>query len=229
MRMKWMLTTFTLIGMAALTGATANAQAGAPAGGTTASAPAARTAPPSRIQTDIGLSGYEALTSSTSGNGTLQTPSNSPGGMFEARQIVNPFVGYEFSFSFNPAQQIYAPKPGACALACQNPPTTISADAMLIGFNYVISKKIGNLRPFVLGGLGFFVTIPGATPFGNNTSVRPAYTYGGGLDWNFSSHLGARVQYRGNYYNAPNVSSIYPATGVLTQSAEPMGGVFYRF
>lgn len=225
MRMKWMLTTFILIGTAALTGAQANGQADAQAG---AAAPE-RAKPASRIQTDVGLSGYEAFTSSTSGNGTHQTPTNGPGGMFELRQIVNPLVGYEMSFSINPSKQSYTPQTPNCALACNNPPTAISAETMVVGFDYVISKKIGNVRPFLLGGLGAFIAIPGATPYGNNTALRPAYIYGGGLDWSFSDHLGVRVQYRGNYYNAPNVSSIYPATGRLTQSAEPMGGIFYRF
>jgi opacity protein-like surface antigen len=232
MRMKWMLTTFILIGTAALTGAQANGQAGGqastPAGGQSGAAAPERHAA-SRIQTDVGLNGYEALTSATSGNGTQQTPSNGPGGMLELRQIVNPLVGYEMTFSINPSQQVYAPKAGACALACNNPPTTISAETMVVGFDYVISKPMGNLRPFLLGGLGAFIAIPGATPFGNNTAIRPAYIYGGGLDYSFSTHLGVRLQYRGNYYNAPNISSIYPATGKLTQSAEPMGGIFYRF
>lgn len=233
MRMKWMLTTFILIGTAALTGAQANGQAGGQAGtaagGQTGAAPGERAPAASRIQTDAGLSGYEALTSASSGNGTQQTPSNSPGGMIEIRQIVNPLVGYEMAVSFNPAKQAYAPRTGNCALACQNPATTINGNAITVGLDYVVSKKIGNLRPFLLGGLGFFITIPGATPFGNNTAIRPAYIYGGGLDYNIGSHLGVRVQYRGTYYNAPNISSIYPSTGVLTQSAEPMGGIYYRF
>jgi len=229
MRMKWMLTTFILIGMAALTGAAAYGQADAPANGQSSTAPSGRTAAASSIQTDVGVSGYETFTSATSGLGTQQTPSNSPGGMVEARQIVNPLVGYELTFSFNPAKQAYAPKAGACALVCQEPPTTISANAIEIGIDYVVSKKIGRLRPFLVGGMGFFITVPGPTPYGNNTIVRPTYIYGGGVDWTLTSHLGLRAQYRGNYYKAPNISLIYPATGVLTQTAEPMAGVYYRF
>ncbi len=229
MRKKWMLTTFILIGMAALTGAAAYGQADAPAGGQSGAAAKARTAPGSRSQTDIGASFYEALTSATSGNGTQQTPSNAPGGMIELRHIANPLVGYEMTFSFNPADQAYVPKAGACGLACANPPTKISGNAAEVAIDYVASYKVGNLRPFVVGGIGFFIAIPGATPFGNNTSIRPAYVYGGGVDYSFSSHLGIRAQFRGNMYKAPQTSAIYPATGVFTQSLEPMGGLFYRF
>jgi hypothetical protein len=228
--MKWMLTTFILIGMAALTSAAANGQSGTPSDEQSSTAPSQRTAPVAKTsQTDLGLSGYEAFTSGTSGLGTKQTPTNAPGGMLELRHIVNSLVGYEMTFSFNPAKQAYAPITGACGLTCQNPVTTISANASEVAIDYVVSHKVGNLRPFVVGGMGFFMVFPGATPFGNNTSIRPAYVAGGGVDWNVNAKFGVRLQCRGNYYKAPNISAIYPATGVMTHSYEPMGGVYYRF
>jgi len=230
MRMKWMLTIFILIGMVALTGAAAYGQSGAPSNEQTGTASRQRTAAAAKTsQTDIGVSGYEAFTSGTSGNGTQQTPTNSPGGMLEVRHIASSLVGYEMTYSFNPAKQAYVPKTGACGLTCQNPAATISANASEVAIDYVVSRKVGNLRPFAVGGLGFFITIPGATPYGNNTSIRPAYIVGGGVDWNANARFGVRLQCRDNFYNAPNISSIYPATGVMTHSLEPMGGIFYRF
>jgi hypothetical protein len=231
MRMKWMLTTFILMGMAALTGTAAYGQADAPAGGQPSKAAPARAQVESVAQTDVGLSGYFAMTNATSGNGTKQTPTNAPGGMLELRHIQNSFVGYEMAFSYNPADQSYAPNGASCGLVCgnPNPPTKITGNAAEVSIDYVVSKKMGNLRPFAVGGLGFFIAVPGATPFGNNTSVRPTYVFGGGVDYGFGSHLGVRVQVRDNMYKAPNTSSIYPATGVFTYSLEPMGGVYYRF
>ncbi len=228
MRTKRMLTTFIFFGMAALTAAAAYGQADAPASGQTGNNAKARAAA-SSSQMDIGGSFYEALTSGTSGAGIHQTPSNSPGGMVELRYISSPLVGFELAVSVNPADQAYAPIAGACGLACNNPPTKITAIAVGTAVDYVVSKKVGNLRPFLAAGVGFFITVPGATPLGNNTSIRGAYIYGGGVDYNFSSHLGIRAQFRGNLYKAPNISAIYPATGVFTQSLEPMGGVYYRF
>jgi hypothetical protein len=229
MRKKWMLITFILIAMAALTGAAAYGQGDAPAGGQTGSAAKERTAAGSRSQTDIGGSFYYALTSATSGNGTQETPTNAPGGMVELRHIANPFVGYEMTIGFNPADQAYAPKAGACGLTCTYAPTKITGNALEVALDYVVSRKVGNMRAFAVGGLGFYIAIPGATPFGNNTSIRPAYVYGGGVDYSFSPHLGIRAQFRGNMYKAPQTSAIYFATGAFTQSLEPMGGIFYRF
>lgn len=219
MRMKWMLTTLMVISMGALTGAAAQGQD---------AAAKAKPAGPG-VETDAGLSGYATFTKATSGGGTLQTPTNSYGGMFELRQIRSNWLGYEMAVNYNPADQKYAPNPGACLLACTNPVTPISASAVEFSIDYIVSHQMGKLRPYAVGGAGFFITIPGATPYGNNTSVRGAYVAGGGLDYSLSGHLGIRLQYRETFYKAPNVSSIYPATGVLTTSGEPMGGVFYRF
>lgn len=225
MRMKWKLITLALLGTAALTGA-AVAQDRAPAAAQTETS---RRAAGSRSQTDVGVSGYFAMTKGSAGLGTKQTPSNAPGGMLELRHISSPLLGYELAFTYGPANQKYEPNPGACGLACRNDVTTIDGNAALVSIDYVISKKLGNLRPFAVGGLGVYLAVPGPTPFGNNTSIRGAYVYGGGADYSIGRHLGLRGQFRGNLFKAPNTSQIYPATGKFTQVLEPMGGVFYRF
>jgi opacity protein-like surface antigen len=228
MRMKWMLMTLALLGTAALTGA-AVAQDSAPAGEQTETPAAPRVAAAPRSQTDIGVSGLFAMTSGTTGLGTKQTPSNGAGGMIELRHISSPFVGYELAFSYNKANQKYEPDPAGCVLTCQNDETKITGGALEFAVNYVVSKEIGNLRPFAVGGLGVYIVTPGATPYGNNTPIRGTYIYGGGVDYNIGRHLGVRAQFRGNLYKAPNVSAIFPATGKYTQSLEPMAGFFYRF
>jgi hypothetical protein len=151
------------------------------------------------------------------------------GGLAEVRHIVKPLVGYELAVAFNLADQAYAPKAGACALACQTPAVSLTGNATEVSLDYVVSHKVGHLRPFVVGGLGVFIAVPGSTPLGNNTSIRGAYIVGGGVDLAISSRIGVRAQVRDTFYKAPNTSSIYPATGAFTESLEPMGGVYYRF
>jgi hypothetical protein len=214
--------------MAALAGNAAFGQTDAQEGGQAGNA-APRRAVETVKQTDIGVSGYFAMNGNTAGNGTQQTTTNAPGGLAELRQIQSNWIGYEIGVSFNPANQAYAPTASACSYVCANPPTKITGNAVETSLAYVVSKKMGNLRPFALGGIGAFIVIPGATPFGNNTSIRATYVFGGGVDYNIGNRLGLRIQVRDNMYKAPNDSSIYPATGVFTQSLEPMGGVYYRF
>jgi opacity protein-like surface antigen len=228
MRMKWMQAVLTAIAIAVVSGA-AQAQASTAGQAQAKAAGQARENAASDSQFDIGASFYDALNNATSGNGTEQTPKNATGGMVEVRYIANPLFGAEMTYSYNTADQSFAPKTGNCGYACANPPTSLTAKASEVGLDYVVSKKIGSIRPFAVGGLGFFITSPAKSAYEVDTVVRPAFIYGGGLDWGFLSHLGVRVQFRDNVYKAPNLSALYPSTGVYTHTKEPMGGLYFRF
>jgi len=189
-----------------------------------------------QAQTDVALSGYRTFASSTTGSGTKQTPTDSEGGLFEFRHIANPLVGFEFEVAFNPANQSYiatnATPPtcyptGTTGSTC--PQLEVSGGATEFGGTWIFSKKIGNVRPFALGGAGFIVTVPGSSPYSVTTVMRPDFIYGGGMDWSFMPHLGLRLQVRGNMSKAPDLSNLFNSTTKYTQVYEPMGGVFYRF
>jgi opacity protein-like surface antigen len=221
---KLTLTTYILIGMAALTGVAAFAQ------DTPAPAPQpTRASGPGYHQFDIGGSFYKTFVSSSSGMGMKQTPSDGMGGLIEGRYLLSPLVGFEMAVSFNTGGQAYAPIPGACALTCNNPAVKIGGRQVETSLDWVPSMKVGNFRPFLVGGLGVFISVPDSTPLGNNTSIRGAYIYGGGVEYDLGAHLGIRGQYRGTLYKAPNISSIYPANGQYTQTTMPSGGIYYRF
>jgi len=227
MGLKWMQAVSTAIAIAALTGAAGHAQTGAnsqPQANSTGRAAASLSA----SQFDIGVSGYEALNNSTSGNGTQQTTTNAAGGMIEARYIDRPLVGFELTFGYNPANQTLSPKTSDCGFACSNPVTPLKAKASEVGLDWVFSKKFGAIRPFAVGGMGFFITAAGKSTYEVNTVVRPAFIGGGGVDWNFLPHFGIRAQFRDNVYKAPNLSAFYPADGAYTQTMEPMGGIYFN-
>lgn len=223
MQMKWMQAVVALIGIAAWSGAAAQGQEQAQPG------PARQAQAESESQIDLGVSGYEAFNQSSSGLGTQQTTTNATGGMFEARYIVKSYVGFEMTYSYNSANQTFSPQTGNCAFTCANPVTALSAKANEIGLDYVASKKFGNIRPFLVGGIGFFITAPANSTYEVSTVVRPAYIFGGGVDWGLLQHFGVRAQFRDNLYKAPNLSALYPATGMFTQTIEPMGGVYFKF
>lgn len=58
-------------------------------------------------------------------------------------------------------------------------------------------------------------------------SFKPVYIYGAGLDWGLLSHLGMRIQYRGNFYSNPNMTRFFFPTGTYTHTAEPMVGIYW--
>lgn len=201
----------------------------------------AQPAPYAGRETDIGFNFYEALNSSTTGMGVTQTPTNSPGGMFEVRHIQSPFIGYEITYSYNPADETIAPTaaPG-CGISCSTPPQRLPSKGSTVGLDWIVSKKFGALRPFAAGGMGFFIDEPAySVDVGQvatrtdtnpvNDVIRPAWLYGGGVDFAISQHLGVRAQFRGMLYKAPNLSTMFPAQGVYTTTYMPMGGVFYTF
>jgi len=228
MGLKWKSAVLTAIAIAALSGAAGQAQTGA---NSQAQASSTRRAPAnlSDSQFDIGGSFYEALNDSSTGNGTQQTTTNSQGGMVEARYIYSSLIGFEMTYGYNPANQTFTPATGNCGYACANPKTALTAHASEVGMDWVFSKRFGNIRPFAVAGLGFFITSPSRSTYEVNTVVRGTFIGGGGVDVGLSQHFGVRAQVRDNVYKAPNLSAFYPATGQYTHTIEPGAGVYYRF
>jgi hypothetical protein len=184
-------------------------------------------------QTDVAASLYGAFTGTTTGNGVQQSPSNSAGGLLEVRHIRNPIIGYEATYAFNRANQVYSNNgaiPGACPSGgCSTlTPATVSANAHEITGDWVASVKLAHLRPFALAGVGLLLDVPVGGQSNTGTTFKPVYVYGGGIDWGLLPHLGLRFQYRGNLYSAPNLTRLYTSTGAFTHTAEPMIGAYFR-
>jgi opacity protein-like surface antigen len=179
-------------------------------------------------QTDLSLGIYGAFSGATTGNGVQESPSNAAGGIFEVRHIENPLVGFEGTYSFNRANQVYSPNPiPVCGLPCGNP-AAVSADAHEVTADYLASLKIANLRPFVLAGAGLLFNVPASGQANTTSSNKPVAVYGAGLDWGLLPHIGVRLQYRGNLYKAPDLTKAFSSTGAFTHTAEPMIGIYLR-
>jgi hypothetical protein len=232
MRTKWMQAVVFMIGVAALgcTACPAQTSGNGQAQANTATPAQAKAA--DEAEFSIGGSFYEAYNQSTTGNGTQQTATNSSGGMLEVRYVGRPLVGFEFTYGYNSANQTIGPVPSPqCETYndCNDLSSSYTVKASEVGLDYVVSKKIGSLRPFAVGGLGFFISSPNNSKYEVQTVVRPAYIFGGGLDWAALAHFGIRGQFRDNVYKAPNLSNFNPPTGQFTHTAEPMGGVYFSF
>jgi opacity protein-like surface antigen len=207
-----------------------------------------------QAQTDVALSLYGAFNGSTTGNGTQQSPANQAGGLIELRHISNPILGFEASYSFNRDNQTYSNSSVACPVntsSCSSSTESVSANAHELTADWVPSLHIANLRPFGLAGVGLLLNVPAngqatVTTISNDcpmcglsslttstsptqTSTKPVFVYGAGLDWGLLPHLGLRLQYRGNLYKAPDLTTVFTSTGRFTHSAEPVIGAYFRF
>lgn len=185
-------------------------------------------------QTDVAASLYGAFTGTTNGNGTLQSPSNAAGVLFELRHISNPLVGYEATYSYNRANQNYSAASFACPVGtlppCNIPaPVSVPADAHEITGDWIVSFGLANIKPFVLGGGGVLFNVPSYSSSSTSTSTRGVFVYGAGLDFGLLPHIGLRLQYRGNLYKAPDLTKLYTSTSAFTHTAEPMIGAYLRF
>jgi len=168
-------------------------------------------------QTDAAASFYGAFSGTTSGNGTVQSPSNAAGVLLELRHISNPLVGYELNYSFNRANQNY------------NNLEEIKAAAHEVGADWVVSFPVLMLKPFVLAGGGIIFFHPDSDQPDGTNDTRFVFVYGAGLDWTVIPHLGLRFQYRGNLYKAPDLSHAFTSTDAFTHTAQPMIGAYLRF
>lgn len=179
-------------------------------------------------QTDVALSLYGAFSGTTNGNGTVQSPSNSAGGLVELRHISNPLIGYEATYSFNRDNQVYSSN---CAgVTCTSiAPQPVSANTHEISGDWIVSVHIANLRPFGLAGVGLLLNEPTGGQSNTKSANKPVFIYGAGLDWGALPHLGLRFQYRGNLYKSPDLTRLYTSTDAFTHTAEPMIGAYFRF
>jgi opacity protein-like surface antigen len=167
-------------------------------------------------QTDVAASFYGAFTGTTEANGTVQSPSNQAGFLLEMRHISAPLIGYELNYSFNRANQSYNFD-------------SVKAAAHEVGADWFVSYPIANFKPFVLAGAGVLFFRPDGDQSGVSSETKPAFVYGGGVDWTVIPHFGLRGQYRGNLYHAPDLLKAASSTREFAHTAEPMLGAYFRF
>jgi len=104
----------------------------------------------------------------------------------------------------------------------------VKSNAHELTLDWVPSVHFANVRPFGVLGLGVLLNVPSGGQSDTQTSTKAVYVYGAGLDWGLLPHLGLRLQYRGNLYNAPQVTTLYTSIDKFTQTSEPMIGVYFR-
>jgi opacity protein-like surface antigen len=192
-------------------------------------------------RTDIALSleGFFA-NSASPGNSNFyrQNPAASAGGLVEFRHIAKPLLGWEATYSFHRADQVYDEliETGGGVTSCGSttcpiPTYAVSANQQKFTADWVASGHVRSFRPFVLLGAALILTQPVSGQSNTATATEAAFDYGAGLDARLTRHLGLRLQYRGDLYKAPGIvppNNTSPATGFM-HSSEPAIGVFYSF
>lgn len=138
-----------------------------------------------QAQTTIAASVYGAYRSATSNNTSTKQnweyPSSSAGLLLEVRHIRNSLIGYEGTYSYNPANEYfyYSNSAFPCPTGTASSSTTceseedssIHADTHEITGDWIFSFKHGKLRPFAIIGAGLLIDVPSAGHVQNNDRI----------------------------------------------------------
>jgi outer membrane immunogenic protein len=177
---------------------------------------------------DAGLSVGGALTKQSSGNGTVQTATNSGVFLGTARVRFTEHSSVEVNFARTKDSQNYISSPFQYRI--QGSVTEFSGAYV---FSFFQTKR---LEPFLFGGAAVLVFSPKTTLIDGvaaslpaSSQNRPAALYGGGADYIFYRSFAVRLQYRGLVYKAPsfNVANLF--TGAYGHLAEPSVGIVFKF
>jgi outer membrane immunogenic protein len=118
--------------------------------------------------------------------------------------------------------------------------TDIQANVhQLTGEAVITAPSSSRVRPYGLAGVGavFFRPTNSASNFfnagiGNNTGnsqTKPAFVYGGGIDFDLTKFMALRAEYRGLLYKIPDFQLPGLASDNFTHLAQPSVGLVWRF
>ena len=193
-------------------------------------------------QWDVTLGWAAVFSKQSTGNGTTLTPTDSGAFLVTGRYRFSDHSSVEFNYSHTANSQIYFASP--LTYRIQN---TIGEYSGAYVFSF---HETGKIEPFVFVGAGALIFYPSysfnyvngvQTYLPDSQQTKPAFLYGGGLDWkifsslplinrsSISNHLAMRLQYRGLIYKAPdfNVQNLF--TGARGHMAEPSIGLAVKF
>lgn len=171
-------------------------------------------------RSEVSVQAFGSFVKSTNDNGVQQDATNSGGVLASYRFFFSNNHGVELNYGYSRNTQTYGLESG---------PLGVSSNQHEVTAAYVYRHPLGHFTPFVEAGVGGLVFDPRYVP-GAGTQARAAFVYGGGADFNLTSHVFVRAEYRGLVYNSPTFDYAQTAgTDRITHRAEPSVGFGYRF
>jgi hypothetical protein len=174
-------------------------------------------------QVDVSASVLGQFPEDTTSNGVASNGGITAGVLAGVRRYKAPWLGYELTYAFDNANYSYSNAAGTFA-SVKAPQNTSTGD-------YVVNipVPIVGLRPFGLAGAGFTHYTPqSGSAAGSESSTKPLFCYGVGLDYKVLPLVGMRFQYRALVYESPTFGLSGPS-GSASTTKEPSVGVFVSF
>jgi len=191
---------------------------------------------------DVSLGGGPVIINHVTGNGTTLTPTKSGAVLVTGRYRLSERNSLELNYGRTVDSQIFFASPLTYRIH-----NTISEYSGAYVFSFFQSET---LEPFVFAGAAALIFYPGyglstvndvLTNIPASQQTKPAFLYGGGLDYrlfsrlplirrsSLANHLALRLQYRGLLYKAPDFKVQNLFTGARGHMAEPTIGVVVKF
>lgn len=163
---------------------------------------------------------FGSFLKSTTNNGVQNSATNSGGVLGNYRYYFDDHNGVEATYGYSLNTQNFLSSNGGFGVKSYSHEASAA---------YVFRFPLKGFTPFVTAGAGGLVFDP-KDLLGAGYQARAAFVYGGGVDFDLSSHVFMRAEYRGLVYNSPtyNLDSLN-GTDRITHRAEPSVGFGYRF
>lgn len=175
---------------------------------------------------EIAVQGTGFFTKDSQQNGTLEHSTNTGGFLLNYRFHINGWLAAEASYGYDRNTQESFSSGGNTAVKAN----VHQATGALVAD---IPVSFYRMRPYVLAGAGALVFDPtgntGAFVSGAQRQARPAFVYGGGVDYRLLRHVALRLEYRGFVYDRPDFGIAGLSSNITTHSAEPSAGLVFHF
>ena len=167
-------------------------------------------------RSEITTQAIGSFVKSTTYNGVTEKADNSTGVLGTYRFFFNAHNGVEFNYGYTQNTEKYGS-------------TGIETNSHEVSGAYVFRLPLGRLSPFALAGVSGMIFDP-KNNSGASNQARAGFLYGGGADFNLSSRIFVRAEYRGFVYNSPTYD-LASLNGMdrFTHRAEPSVGIGWRF
>jgi len=178
------------------------------------------------LRHEVGVQGTGVFTKDSNQNGTLQHSTDTGGFLVNYRFHFNGWLGAEASYGYDRNTQQNITPSGNFGIESNVHQAT---GALVVNLPVYVAR----MRPYVLAGAGALVFDPagntGGFVSGAQRQTRPAFVYGGGVDYRLVRHVALRLEYRGFVYNRPDFGIATLSSNVTAHTAQPSAGIVVHF
>lgn len=178
-------------------------------------------------RSEISLQGTGLFTSSTTGNGTDYSATNSGGFLGTYRYHLNHWISLEGAYGYSVNTQKYSLSSSAFRIQSGIHDFTGSVVMNLP------SRSHSRINPYLLVGGGALRFAPTSNQFNTVSNAqgqtKGVFAYGAGVNYGIYKSLSLRAEYRGLIYSTPDFGFGALATSSVTHTAVPSIGLSFRF